>query len=74
MSAVKKVRIYLSPPHMSGYEETLVAEAFRPNWIAPLGPMVDAFEGKIVAMSASNSGPLYRPAQPVFIWPCWLTT
>lgn len=38
------LRIYLSPPHMSGYEEEFVAEAFRSNWIAPLGPMVDAFE------------------------------
>jgi dTDP-4-amino-4,6-dideoxygalactose transaminase len=37
-------RIYLSPPHMSGNEEIFVAEAFRSNWIAPLGPMVDAFE------------------------------
>jgi len=37
-------RIYLSPPHMSGYEEDFVAEAFRSNWIAPVGPMVDAFE------------------------------
>jgi len=40
----KNPRIYLSPPHMSGHEETFVAEAFRSNWIAPLGPMVDAFE------------------------------
>ena len=37
-------RIYLSPPHMSGFEAEFVAEAFRSNWIAPLGPMVDAFE------------------------------
>ena len=29
---------------MSGREEPLVAEAFRSNWIAPLGPHVDAFE------------------------------
>jgi dTDP-4-amino-4,6-dideoxygalactose transaminase len=29
---------------MSGEEETLVAEAFATNWIAPLGPHVDAFE------------------------------
>lgn len=42
----KVARIYLSPPHMSGYEEEFVAEAFRSNWIAPLGPMVDAFEGE----------------------------
>ena len=40
-------RIYLSPPHLSGLEERLVMEAFESNWIAPLGPMVDAFEKEI---------------------------
>jgi dTDP-4-amino-4,6-dideoxygalactose transaminase len=39
-------RIYLSPPHMSGREETYVAEAFASNFIAPLGPMVDRFEAE----------------------------
>lgn len=37
-------RVYLSPPHLSGEEQGLVAEAFASNWIAPLGPHVDAFE------------------------------
>ncbi|MCA9568016.1 MAG: aminotransferase class I/II-fold pyridoxal phosphate-dependent enzyme [Myxococcales bacterium] len=37
-------RIYLSPPHMSPDERELLLEAFDSNWIAPLGPMVDAFE------------------------------
>jgi dTDP-4-amino-4,6-dideoxygalactose transaminase len=37
-------RLYLSPPHLSGEEQGLVAEAFASNWIAPLGPHVDAFE------------------------------
>ncbi|MHB2151120.1 DegT/DnrJ/EryC1/StrS family aminotransferase [Calditrichota bacterium LG25] len=37
-------RIYLSPPHMSGEELKLVIDAFESNWIAPLGPHVDAFE------------------------------
>ncbi len=41
---MKKQRIYLSPPHMCGIEEGLVREAFLSNFIAPLGPMVDAFE------------------------------
>jgi dTDP-4-amino-4,6-dideoxygalactose transaminase len=40
-------RIYLSPPHLSGHERELVAEAFDSNWIAPLGPMVDAFEREL---------------------------
>jgi dTDP-4-amino-4,6-dideoxygalactose transaminase len=37
-------RLFLSPPHMSGEELPLIEEAFRTNWIAPLGPHVDAFE------------------------------
>ncbi|HXT71656.1 MAG TPA: aminotransferase class I/II-fold pyridoxal phosphate-dependent enzyme [Vicinamibacterales bacterium] len=37
-------RIYLSPPHLFGNEQALVADAFESNWIAPLGPHVDAFE------------------------------
>jgi len=37
-------RIFLSPPHMGGDEVNLVSEAFGSNYIAPLGPMVDAFE------------------------------
>ncbi len=37
-------RIFLSPPHMGGKEQAWVAEAFASNYIAPLGPMVDAFE------------------------------
>lgn len=39
-----KPRIYLSPPHMSGRERHYVQDAFDTNWIAPLGPHVDAFE------------------------------
>ena len=36
--------IHLSTPHMGGLEEAYVADAFASNWIAPLGPHVDAFE------------------------------
>jgi len=36
--------IYLSPPHIGGREQEFVDEAFETNWIAPLGPNVDAFE------------------------------
>ncbi|WP_209123034.1 DegT/DnrJ/EryC1/StrS aminotransferase family protein [Alkalihalobacillus sp. BA299] len=42
-----KKRIYLSPPHMSGGEKKYIMEAFETNWIAPLGPNVDAFEKEI---------------------------
>jgi pyridoxal phosphate-dependent aminotransferase EpsN len=37
-------RIYLSPPHLTGEELRYVSEAFDSNWIAPVGPHVDAFE------------------------------
>jgi len=42
-------RLFLSPPHMSGAERALVAEAFDTNWIAPVGPHVDAFEREMCA-------------------------
>jgi pyridoxal phosphate-dependent aminotransferase EpsN len=42
-------RLYLSPPHLGGRELELVEDAFRSNWIAPLGPHVDAFERELAA-------------------------
>lgn len=42
-------RIYLSPPHLSGAEQGMVEEAFASNWIAPLGPHVDAFEKELAS-------------------------
>ncbi len=42
-------RLFLSPPHLDGDEQRLVAEAFASNWIAPLGPHVDAFECEMAA-------------------------
>jgi len=41
------MRIYLSRPHMSGIEEWRVAEAFASNFVAPLGPQLDAFEASV---------------------------
>jgi len=41
------MRIYLSRPHMSGHEEVRVAEAFASNFVAPIGPQLDAFEATV---------------------------
>lgn len=41
------MRIFLSRPHMSGHEERRVAEAFASNFVAPLGPQLDAFEQSV---------------------------
>jgi dTDP-4-amino-4,6-dideoxygalactose transaminase len=39
-----KSKIWLSSPHMGGTEEIYVNQAFKTNWVAPLGPNVDNFE------------------------------
>ena len=42
-------RIYLSSPTMHGEEQKYVQEAFDTNWVAPLGPNVNAFEKEMAA-------------------------
>ncbi|MGD0340100.1 MAG: aminotransferase class I/II-fold pyridoxal phosphate-dependent enzyme, partial [Bacteroidales bacterium] len=42
-------KIWLSSPHMSGNEMKYIQEAFDTNWIAPLGPNVNAFEKELAA-------------------------
>jgi len=43
----KQNKIWLSSPHMGGNEQSYVDEAFKTNWIAPLGPNVNFFEEAI---------------------------
>jgi dTDP-4-amino-4,6-dideoxygalactose transaminase len=40
-------QILLSTPHMGEYEREYIEDAFRSNWVAPLGPNVDAFEKEL---------------------------
>ena len=42
-------RILLSSPYMSGNEQNYINNAFKENWIAPLGPNVNQFELDIAA-------------------------
>ncbi len=56
-------RIYLSSPTMHGEEQKYVQEAFDTNWVAPLGPNVNALEkemceylGEGVYASALSAG------------------
>jgi len=44
MTQSSNKRIYLSPPHLGELEQQFVAQTFASNWIAPLGPQVDAFQ------------------------------
>ena len=42
-------RIYLSPPHMTDTERSFLMGAFDANWVAPVGPDLDAFEREFAA-------------------------
>src|SRR3954470_72234 len=43
-------RIFLSPPDVSEVERKLLLEAFDSNWIAPVGPDLDAFEAQVAEL------------------------
>ena len=54
-----KSKIWLSSPHIGTNELQYVNEAFATNWIAPLGPHVNAFErGLQVLTKSSNAAAL----------------
>lgn len=47
-------KIWLSSPHMSGEEQKYIQEAFKTNWIAPLGTNVDGFEQDLCDFTGSK--------------------
>lgn len=47
--------IPLSIPHLSGQEARYVNEALETNWVAPLGPNVDAFERDMQAYTGASA-------------------
>lgn len=49
-----KKPILLSPPHMGDRELKYVQEAFDTNWIAPVGPHVDAFEQEFCQVTGAG--------------------
>ena len=49
-----KTKIWLSSPHIGDNELRYVNEAFESNWIAPLGPHVNAFEIGLQVQTKSN--------------------
>jgi dTDP-4-amino-4,6-dideoxygalactose transaminase len=55
-------KIWLSPPQLTGKEAEYISDALKSNWIAPVGPNVDAFEQEIATylnlngVSALSSG------------------
>ena len=48
--------ILLSPPHLGEQELAYVREAFDTNWIAPVGPHVDAFEAEFCQTIGAGYG------------------
>lgn len=52
---MEKKKILLSLAHMGGTEQKWVDEAFKDNWIVPLGPNVDEFELRLQKYLNANS-------------------
>ncbi len=50
-----KEKIYLSSPHLEGGEQDYVNEAFKTNWVAPLGPNVEGFEKSLESYLGNGS-------------------
>ncbi len=48
-------KIWLSSPHMGGNEQHYIEQAFKENWIAPLGPNVIGFEEDLQGYLENNS-------------------
>jgi dTDP-4-amino-4,6-dideoxygalactose transaminase len=46
--------ILLSTPHMGDREQEFVKEAFDTNWIAPVGPHIEAFEQEFCQVTAAG--------------------
>jgi pyridoxal phosphate-dependent aminotransferase EpsN len=51
---LKSDRIHLSPPHLSGAELGFVYEAFATNWVAPVGPHIEAFEREVAQYTGAG--------------------
>ncbi len=47
-------RLYLSPPDIGSAEVEYVLEAFQSNWVAPVGPNLDAFEEDFARLVGSK--------------------
>lgn len=49
-----KKKIYLASPTMHGEEQQFIREAFDENWVAPLGPNVNALEKEMAAYTGAG--------------------
>ncbi len=64
---MSREKIFLSPPHIGPEEYAMCSKVLDSNWIAPLGPEVDAFEarlgehfpGRSVALTNSGTAALH---------------
>jgi Acetyltransferase (GNAT) domain/DegT/DnrJ/EryC1/StrS aminotransferase family len=67
----REPRTYLSPPHMGETELELVKDAFASNWIAPLGPHVDAFEREFVTyLGVAQAAALSSGTAAISLYDC----
>ena len=63
---MERKRIYLSSPTMHGEEQAFVQSAFDTNWVAPLGPNVDAFEKQTILAAVMRRLCLQEPQRSIW--------
>jgi len=61
-----KPMIWLSFHHLGGSEKKYIHEGFDTNWIAPLGPNVDAFEYSLVRYCGVKHAAALRVCLPTW--------
>ena len=70
---MNKKKIYLSSPTMNGKEMDFINEAFETNWVAPLGPNVNAFEKELAAyVNISHAAALISGTSAIHLALKWL--
>src|ERR687894_18189 len=48
--SMNETKIWLSPPDVGDLERKLLLDAFDSNWVAPVGPDLDAFEEQVAEL------------------------
>ena len=57
---MEEKKIWLSSPHMGQNEFKYVSDAFRSNWIAPVGPHLDRFEDRLSDISDGKNVDIFN--------------
>ena len=70
MKPTHRIHLCLAKMSPSGEEQRYIQEAFDTNWVAPLGPNVDAFEKDLEAFINFPLSTLHFPLKRIAALSC----